>query len=80
MIELKDVRNPLEPLLELLNLSKMSEESGIDKENANLLEMITQLDNRCGIEHACLVQEESAMLERVNVTLDQKQVGTALDG
>jgi len=42
--------------------------------------MITQLDHRCGVEHAGLVEEELTVLERVNVTLDQEQVGAALDG
>lgn len=44
-----------------------------------LLEVVTQLDNRCGLEHSVFVDDQPTMTERVDVTLDQKQVRAALD-
>ena len=64
MIQLDNLRDLLEPLLEL----------------SDLLEVITKLDNRCGLEHPLLVDDKLTVLQRVDVTLDEKQVGTTLDG
>jgi hypothetical protein len=54
MIQFEDLRDLLEPFLELLNL----------------LEMITQFDDRSRLEHPLLVDDELTMRERVDVTLD----------
>ena len=64
MIQLDNLRDLLEPLLEL----------------SDLLEVITKLDNRCGLEHPLLVDDKLTVLQRVDVTLDEEQVGTTLDG
>ena len=63
MIQLDNLGDLLEPLLEL----------------SDLLEVITKLDNRCGLEHPLLVDDKLTVLQRVDVTLDEKQVGTTLD-
>lgn len=42
--------------------------------------MITQLDDRRSLEHSLRVDDQLAMLEGVDVTLDQQQIGAALDG
>lgn len=36
--------------------------------------MIAELDDRCGLEHPLLVDDELSMLERVDVTLDEQQI------
>ena len=41
--------------------------------------MITQLDDRCRLKHPVFVDDQLSMLERVNVALDQEQIGTGLD-
>ena len=64
MIQLDNLRDLLEPLLEL----------------SDFLEVITKLDNRCGLEHPLLVDDKLTVLQRVNVALDEEQVGTTLDG
>ena len=64
MIQLDNLGDLLEPLLEL----------------SDLLEVITKLDNRCGLEHPLLVDDKLTVLQRVDVTLDEEQVGTTLDG
>lgn len=63
MVELDDLGDLLESLLELLNL----------------LEVIAELDHRCRLEHPALVQHELAVLQRVNVALDEEQIGASLD-
>lgn len=42
------------------------------REEANLLEMITQLDDGCCLKHPLLVDNKLTMLQGVDVTLDQK--------
>ena len=64
MVELKDLRNLLEPFLEL----------------RDLLEVVTELDDRCRLEHPLLVDDKLAVLEGVDVGLDEEQVGAGLDG
>ena len=64
MIQLEDLRDLFEPFLELLNL----------------FEMVTQFDDRCCLEHPLLVDDELTMLERIDVTLDEKKVGARFDG
>ena len=54
MIQFEDLRDLLEPFLELLNF----------------LEMITQFDDRGSLEHPLLIDDELTMRERVDVTLD----------
>ena len=63
MVELDDLGNLLEPLLELLDL----------------LKVVTKLYHRGRLEHPAFVQDELTMLQRVNVTLDEEQVGAGLD-
>lgn len=43
-----------------------------------LLEMVTELDDGCGAEHTILIDDKLSMSERVNITLDEQQIGTAL--
>lgn len=64
MVKLDDLGNLLEALLELLNL----------------LEVVAQLDDGCRLEHPVLVDDELAVREGVDVTLDQKEIGAALHG
>lgn len=45
----------------------------------NLLEVVTQLNDRGGIEHAGFIQDEPTMLERVDIALDKQQIRTTLD-
>ena len=40
--------------------------------------MVTQLDDGGRLEHALLVDDELAMLERVDVALDEQEIGAAL--
>jgi hypothetical protein len=63
MIQFKDLRDLLEPFLELLNF----------------LEMITQFDDRGSLEHPLLIDDELTMRERVDVTLDQEKIRARLD-
>ena len=64
MVELDDSRDLLEAFLEL----------------RDLLEVVTELNNGRGLEHALRVDDELTVLERVDVTLDEKQVRAALHG
>ena len=64
MIQLYDLRDLLEPLLELLNL----------------LEMVAQLDDGRSLKHPVRVNDQLTMLKRVDVALDEEQVGAGLDG
>jgi len=64
MIQLQDLRDLLEPFLELLNL----------------FEMVTQFDDRRRLEHPLLVDDELTVLERVDVTLDEEKIGARFDG
>jgi hypothetical protein len=63
MIQFKNLRDLLEPFLELLNF----------------LEMITQFDDRGSLEHPLLIDDELTMRERVDVTLDQEKIRARLD-
>ena len=63
MVELNDLGDLFEPLLELLDL----------------LEMITKLNHGGCLEHPAFVQDELTVLQRVNVTLNEEQVGAGLD-
>ena len=64
MIQLNNFWNFLEALLEL----------------RDLLEVVTELDDRSSLEHPLLVNDELTVLERVDVTLDQQQIRAALHG
>ena len=64
MVEFKNLRDLLEALLEL----------------RDLLEVVAELDHRRGLEHTLWVDDELAVLERVDVTLDEQQVRAALHG
>ena len=46
----------------------------------HLLKVIAQLDHRSRLKHPVLIDDELTMLERVDIALNQQQVGTALDG
>ena len=63
MVELNDLRNLLEALLEL----------------RDLLEVVAELDDGRRLEHALRVDDELAMLERVDVALDEQQITACLD-
>ena len=47
---------------------------------ADLLEVVTQFDDGGRLEHALLVDDELAMLERIDIALDEQQIGAALYG
>lgn len=64
VVKLQNLRNLLEPLLEL----------------CDLLEMVSKLDDRRRLEHSLLVDDELAMLNAVDIRLDEQQVGAALHG
>jgi len=64
MIQLDDLGDLLEPLLELLNF----------------LEMVTQLDDWGRLEHPLLINDELAVLEGVDVALDEQEIGAGFDG
>ena len=64
MIEFQNLGYLLESLLELLDL----------------LEVVTELDDRSGLEHALRVDDELTVLQRVDVALDKQKIGATLDG
>ena len=64
VVKLQNLGNLLEPLLEL----------------CDLLEMVSKLDDRRRLEHSLLVDDELAMLNAVDIRLDEQQVGAALHG
>ena len=82
MVKLQDLGNLLEPLLELLDLfiHFISLWFTFKKKGAyaDLLEVVTQFDDGGRLEHALLVDYELAMLERVDVALDEQEIGAAL--
>lgn len=53
----------------------LSNERGAEEERentTNLLEMISQLDNRGGFEHSLLIDNQLSMLQRVDVALNEE--------
>lgn len=62
VIKLQNLGDLLESLLELLDL----------------LEVVAELDNGSGLEHALGVDHELTMLQGVDVTLDEQEIGAAL--
>ena len=54
--------------------------SSLEKCKTHLFKVITEFDDRYGVEDPCWVENEMSMLERVNVTLDEQEVGTTLHG
>lgn len=46
----------------------------------NLLEVVAQLDDGSCLKHPVLIDDELTVLKRVDVALDEQQIGTALDG
>ena len=63
VVKLQNLRNLLEPLLEL----------------CDLLEMVAQLDHRRGLEHPLLAKDQFTVLKRVDVALDEEQIRAGLD-
>ena len=49
-------------------------------EGTHLLEVITKFNDGGRLKHSLLVDNKLAMLQRVNVTLDKKEIGATLDG
>jgi hypothetical protein len=45
----------------------------------DLLKVIAKLDDRRGLEHPVRVDDQLAVLKRVNVTLDEEQIRARLD-
>ncbi len=62
MVQLEDIRHCSETLLEV----------------GNLLERIAELDDRRLAEHSFGIHHELAVFEAVEVTGDEKEIGTAL--
>ena len=62
VVELQDLGDLLEALLEL----------------RNLLEVVAELDDRRSLEHALGVDDELTVLEGVDVTLDEEEIGATL--
>ena len=46
----------------------------------DLFKVIAQLNDRRRLEHPLRVDDELAMLERVDVAFDEEQIGAGLDG
>jgi hypothetical protein len=63
VIQFQDLGNLFKPLLEVLDL----------------LEMISQLDNRCGLEHPVRIDDQLSVLQRVDIALDEQQVGAGFN-
>jgi hypothetical protein len=76
VIQFDDLGDLLEALLELLDLPKQHEQNDtqIMSVTTNLLEMITQLDNRRSLKHSVFVDDKLPVLERVDVALDQEKI------
>jgi hypothetical protein len=76
VIQFDDLGDLLEALLELLDLPKQHEQNDTQTMSVttNLLEMITQLDNRRSLKHSVLVDDKLPVLERVDVALDQEKI------
>ncbi|RUS14536.1 hypothetical protein BC938DRAFT_477312 [Jimgerdemannia flammicorona] len=64
MIELQDIRNALEPREEVIDF----------------LEMIAELDERDGVEHAFRIHDKLAMVERIQIRGHEEQIRGGLDG
>ena len=64
MIRLNNVRNRLEPFLEV----------------GDLLERISKLDDGGGLEDPIGVHDESSVLEGVEIGGDEEEIGAGLDG
>lgn len=45
---------------------------------AHLFEVIAEFDDRDGVEDPRWVEDEVSVLERVNVALDEQEIGTTL--
>ena len=81
MVQFHDLWDSLESLLEAGNLPSHPQSARRPARSCqvtDLLEVVTQLDDWGGIEHTSFVQNELTMLERVDIALDQQQVGTTL--
>ena len=83
MIKLKDLRDLLEPLLELLNLRKKKERKKkksslfirARQTRTHLLEVVTKLDHRRVLKHPTRIDHQLAVFQRIDITLDQQQIG-----
>ena len=64
MVQLNNLRNLLEPLLEL----------------RDLLKVVTELDHWRRAEEPVLVNDELTVLERVDVGFDKEEIGTRFNG
>lgn len=42
--------------------------------------MVAEFDDRDGVEDSCRIEDEMSMLERVDITLDEQKIRTALHG
>lgn len=62
MIQFEDLWNHLKAFLELLDLSKNQPAALLVSRSWNLFEMITQFDNRRGLEHPILIDDKLSML------------------
>jgi hypothetical protein len=51
-----------------------------EERKAHLFEVVTKLDDWDGIEDPRWIEDEIAVLERVNVALDKQKIGTTLHG
>ena len=64
VVKLQNLRNLLEPLLEL----------------RDLLKVVTELDHRRRAEESVLVNDELTVLEGVDVGFDKEEIGTRFNG
>ena len=88
MVQFHNLWDCLESPLEVGNLQSHPQsatsafgrefERGSENES-NLLEVVTQFDHWGRVEHAGFIQDKLAVLERVDIALDQQQVRAALD-
>lgn len=82
MIKFQDLRDLLKPLLELLDLHSTRVSDVFYKQihfGAYLLEVVSKLDNGSRFKHPLLIDDKLSMLKRINVALDEKEVGATLD-
>jgi len=73
MVELKNLGYLLETFLELLDLMQDMNELLLSGSGyvSYLLEVVSKFNDWCSLKHSLLVDDQLAMLEGVNVTLDQ---------
>ena len=76
VIQLDNLRDLLEPLLELLDLQKSSSQNLPNEQlwrgcAAHLLEVVAKLDHRRVLEHPFRIDHQLSVFQRIDIALDQ---------